>query len=379
MASAEENAAQRVAEAVALKDRAEADARLQRQRIVLRATQRLRNLRREMEAAKREQDAELDARVAAVAAETAAARRQHEQTLREARNVERQLLAGAMETQAEAGAEAREAERVVAQLRIRVRDAECQVCYEEVKVTDGVRCGAEGQGDDGAAGLDAPPSHFLCRDCFADCVRSQSAEAVGDLAARRGRCVCPFAGGGCTAPPFADRVVAMNVPDDVHAEYVGAKDRLRESEMHALMERELEVRVERELEERMRLTAHEAAVRGARKHVTDKVLTLKCPRCDAAWADFDGCCALSCAQCRCGFCAYCLADCGADAHGHVGDCAYGQGGGLHGHRQLAVAHKRLRTERLRAYLPTLERAVRDEVLQACQKDLEDVGLAVRDF
>ena len=34
--------------------------------------------------------------------------------------------------------------------------------------------------------------------------------------------------------------------------------------------------------------------------------------------DFDGCFALNCSRCRAAFCAYCLADCGKDAHMHVG-------------------------------------------------------------
>ncbi len=37
--------------------------------------------------------------------------------------------------------------------------------------------------------------------------------------------------------------------------------------------------------------------------------------------DFDGCFALTCGRCGCGFCAYCLADCGQDAHSHVAGCS----------------------------------------------------------
>jgi hypothetical protein len=48
-------------------------------------------------------------------------------------------------------------------------------------------------------------------------------------------------------------------------------------------------------------------------------LNLKCPRCQSAFLDYDGCNALTCAvpDCRAAFCAICLKDCGSDAHQHV--------------------------------------------------------------
>ena len=49
-------------------------------------------------------------------------------------------------------------------------------------------------------------------------------------------------------------------------------------------------------------------------------MTLRCPRknCRQAFTNYVGCAALTCsrATCGCGFCAYCLADCGTDAHDH---------------------------------------------------------------
>jgi hypothetical protein len=59
-----------------------------------------------------------------------------------------------------------------------------------------------------------------------------------------------------------------------------------------------------------------------RKNI-EEMMDLRCPRCRAVFGDFDGCAALTCgaAQCRAGFCALCLKDCGGDAHGHVRSCA----------------------------------------------------------
>jgi hypothetical protein len=63
------------------------------------------------------------------------------------------------------------------------------------------------------------------------------------------------------------------------------------------------------LDERQRRV--EAAMR------VQEVLTDKCPRCEA---DYANCSALTCRRCGCGFCAWCLRDCGADAHEHVANC-----------------------------------------------------------
>jgi hypothetical protein len=66
-----------------------------------------------------------------------------------------------------------------------------------------------------------------------------------------------------------------------------------------------------------RMQAMGPAVFKAREHVIENILTLKCPRCQAAFIDWDGCMALTCAACGCGFCGWCLSDCGDDAHRHI--------------------------------------------------------------
>ena len=58
------------------------------------------------------------------------------------------------------------------------------------------------------------------------------------------------------------------------------------------------------------------------KKIVNEVLTLRCPRCQTAFMDFDGCFALRCwnGTCRCSFCAWCLKDCGDNGHAHVLVC-----------------------------------------------------------
>jgi len=59
-------------------------------------------------------------------------------------------------------------------------------------------------------------------------------------------------------------------------------------------------------------------LQGYRQYIAEEILTLKCPRegCRRAFLDFDGCFALTCPGCGCGFCAACIEDCGDDAHEH---------------------------------------------------------------
>ena len=128
-------------------------------------------------------------------------------------------------------------------------------------------------------------------------------------------------------------------------------------------------------------------VHDARQHITDELLTLRCPRCRRAFLDFEGCFALTCSHCqpKCGFCAWCLADCGADAHRHVATCAHNSlpGKGIFGSfEDFQQAQLKRRKRLVVEFLRTIEdRAVRDQVVGQCRADLEDLHMhdVVRQF
>ncbi len=64
-------------------------------------------------------------------------------------------------------------------------------------------------------------------------------------------------------------------------------------------------------------------------------------------ADFDGCFAVTCDQCLCSFCAWCLKDCGANAHPHVLVCPRNlQGGGYYGTQEEFEASNNTRREQV---------------------------------
>lgn len=112
------------------------------------------------------------------------------------------------------------------------------------------------------------------------------------------------------------------------------------------------------------------AVLKARNQIAD-ILTLKCPWCSAAWLDFSACCHVTCLKPTCGrpFCACCLA-----TEGHTPGCLELRDG-----YQLKAAHAELRKTRLFEYLRTLSSAVRIKAVQACAKDLSDLGLNAHEF
>jgi len=60
---------------------------------------------------------------------------------------------------------------------------------------------------------------------------------------------------------------------------------------------------------------HAKNLRQFQKEV-EEALVPRCPRCRHAFVDWTGCFAVYCG-CGCGFCGYCLQDCGTDAHGHI--------------------------------------------------------------
>ena len=130
--------------------------------------------------------------------------------------------------------------------------------------------------------------------------------------------------GGCDSPAYLGCVVARHASDEAFAALEHGRLALRERLNNEKMQRDFDARLEAEkikMAENMKI-AEEFEITASRKHIVDKILTLSCPRCGQAFFDFDGCCALTCSRqgCKCAFCAFCLEDCGDDAHTHVKQC-----------------------------------------------------------
>ena len=106
--------------------------------------------------------------------------------------------------------------------------------------------------------------------------------------------------------------------------------------------------------------------------------------------DFEGCCALKCSawvngdpNSCCQFCAYCLQDCGRDAHPHVAamECPGNRGLFLRPIELIDEVHNVRRTRMLKAFLAeNIDTDVkRQELVVALARELMDLGLVPQEF
>ena len=183
----------------------------------------------------------------------------------------------------------------------------------------------------------------------------------------------------CTSPAFSDGTVAGAVAESTFDKYVSARGRLLEQKLAKEMEKDKQSQVHAELQRLRALDEEQRQVEQARLHIQEQILNLACPRCSAVFVDFDDCFALSCNRClpQCGFCAWCLQDCGADAHRHVARCPYNlaPGKNVYGTKELFAEAVRVRRVRLvTEYLHSLPDAVKRNVIRRCERDFSELGL-----
>jgi hypothetical protein len=87
-----------------------------------------------------------------------------------------------------------------------------------------------------------------------------------------------------------------------------------------------------------------------------------------------------CRLCGCGFCAYCLQDCGRDAHAHVAGCTLNKkpNRDVFGTpKDFQLAQKERRTRLLKAYLRQADlnaTVVLPQLIKSLQKDLNDLEI-----
>ena len=292
---------------------------------------------------------------------------QPESLLREAQAERQQILdeKDAFEEKIEAE---RQASRQTAAEEAAALMRTCQICFDEVSVTVGIECqGAQ--------------KHFTCSDCFSGHVTTESS-ADPDLLQKRKACVsCPLGRGdlGCDAPSFTDAEVAQCATEEAFSEYSGAKIKLMEQALSREIEATERARFNAEIERLQRMSEEQREVHMARIQI-ESMLNLKCPRCKAVFLDFNGCMALNCsaAGCGCGFCAWCLQDCGQDAHQHVANECRSKPAGQDRFFGDMGAWKQVHAQRVKReveeFLNPMKAEVREQVLAVCEQQLVDVGL-----
>jgi len=227
-----------------------------------------------------------------------------------------------------------------------------------------------------AGGIACSAEHFTCNGCLVDLVRSQCSDDPFELVERKGQAVCSL----CPrdAPPFSSATLAQRIPDAVFAQLHTATVRATEAATTIKLENQYQARL-REMERRL---GENASVAQLRQHVAENILTLHCPACTQAFVDFNGCFALTCSRCNAGFCAWCLAHCGNDAHAHVAQCAHNtsRGKDVFGTEASFLAAQRQRSVRLlKAFLEAQAPAIRAPLLRELTADLRPLGIDAATF
>ena len=242
----------------------------------------------------------------------------------------------------------------------------CLLC--ELQDDDGVK--------DAASGAACSEGHFHCASCVSELAeRFLGVGNLPQLKEREGHLKCSMYPSECNSG-FADRDLAQHLPVDVFKRYLEARLESIRAQVEAQLEVEMKRQLEAELQRLIALDERSRKVQVARAHIIDKILTLACPRagCGQAFVDFDGCFALKCSRCPCGFCGWCLADCGRDAHEHVRSCSQKPSGAdvFYGSvEQFKAAQRRRQKGLIRAYmLEEVDADVKAEVEAACRVELE---------
>ena len=218
--------------------------------------------------------------------------------------------------------------------------------------------------------------HFVCNECFDMLVTKAADEDLRILQKREGRILCPDP--ECKAP-YIDTEIAQHASVAAFEAYNKSRRMLIEQQIVSMHEQLVKERLANELRLLTEMDEDQRKVRMARHHITDDLLTCKCPRCGQAFVDFTGCFALSCSRCQCGFCAWCGADSGgSDAHEHVASCAQKPAGSDRYYGQFAAfekAHKAIKARKVREYLSSLDEAIQDAVWKDLRQELMDLGMS----
>jgi hypothetical protein len=193
------------------------------------------------------------------------------------------------------------------------KERTCCVCADTFNYYRGVECTPMEEQQD---------RHFYCNACFEGMCASQTGPEDFAKFVRNECCiVCAYCAPDLVK--FSQKQCVNALSDQGVAGLQKARDAAIEARAFQKAQREYERRIQQMREETRKAGLEQQAARvlRARLYIAENILTLKCPRrnCGRAILDFEGCFAVSC-TCGCGFCGWCLADCGNDAHAHVKTC-----------------------------------------------------------
>jgi serine/threonine protein kinase len=274
----------------------------------------------------------------------------------------------------------------------------CCLCGAKVGLSECITCANADYSGDGKK-CDQR-NHSTCHSCFNPFVAANSKDSeTAKFIARRGFVGCPLSYGGASAKcdfmRFPDVEVAAHTDAKTFDLYLAAKSLLAEIKVTRKLSKEFKTKLLKEMEIFKKLGAKKREIHQARAHIIDNILLCvggdsskppthkdhygpwaldPCPRCNVGFTDFTGCFAVTCQECGCGFCGWCLADCGDDAHPHVLRCPHNKKrGGYWGTvEQYNQAKNGRITAKLHSYLNRKSQIAR-EVVTSISVGLRKLG------
>jgi len=174
----------------------------------------------------------------------------------------------------------------------------CLLCLCEYRKKEGVECSSDAE------------KHFYCRECFANSVTAQSEpEFRLHLVEHDSHVVCTM----ClhSNPPEVTRfrleTVVSVCPEPVVEKFLAAGKEIVEVKTYDAQQLKYEKQLAALKVELAKCSENKQQALGQHRiHILENILNLRCPRatCKKVFADFDGCFAVTCHSCRCGFCGW---------------------------------------------------------------------------
>ncbi len=246
---------------------------------------------------------------------------------------------------------------------------QCKLCFDSFGTSEGLACPRK-------------CDTFTCWDCLLGSYEAASqAGAIQGRSSEEGELLC--SDNKCKCPIKVSDLAKSKAPDEVlHKQEKFKIDATVVREVAAqLAAQEQRIRDEYARIEQIKDLDEKAAAK-LRLKIVDEVLCLKCPRCKFAFVDFSGCFALTCGNknCRCGFCAWCLKDCGQDAHTHVARCPEGTGAVFNTAEAFERHHKQKKTVATRNMIQRseLSKNALNKLRELLRTDLADLGISLVD-
>lgn len=119
------------------------------------------------------------------------------------------------------------------------------------------------------------------------------------------------------------------------------------------------------------------------RHIQENILTLSCPTCDAAFFDFDGCAAVTCASCGIEFCGLCLDHASNNVRMHVFNCPRNSTKGNYfiSSNEMLKIHAAVRADRIQSYFDHVlaDGRTKGKVLSIVRRDLTDLQIKLPDI